>query len=296
LLLYEELDAPSKALLRRLLHIVLLANACLGIFEFITHTRLTPFVAGGRLITEDYRSTALLGHPLLNAGTTSVYALMLFFGADSSLAPLLRFSLIIVQAVALVPFGGRTAIVVTFATMALGSLRAVADILLGRRFDMRVGMALAIGLPAAALALAALVYAGYLDQLIERFTDDKGSAQARLVALQLFDAFSLEDLLLGPDPQRLASLQSTLGIEYGIENGWLGLLFEYGALMSGTFIIGMFALLWEAWRRAGPYAWIVVLGFLIELSAAASISVKSFVFNQFAILLLVVFDRRAAKA
>jgi hypothetical protein len=296
LLLYEELDAPAQLTLRRLLHLVMLANACLGIFEFLSHTRLTPFVTGGKVITGDYRSTALLGHPLLNAGTTGAYALMLFFGADSAIGPALRVALIVVQIVALVPFGGRTSIVLTFATMAFGSLRFVADVLRGRRFDMRFSVALAVGLPAAVGAIAAIAYAGYFDPLIERFTDDRGSAQARIVALQLFDAFSVEDILLGPDPERLASLQSTLGIEYGIENGWLGLLFQYGALMSGLFVAGMFALLWEFWRRSKSYASIIVVCFLVQLSSSASISVKSFVFNQFAILLLVVFDRRAAEA
>lgn len=296
LLLYEDLDAPARLTLRRLLHVIMLANACLGIFEFFTQFRLTPFVTGDKLITGDYRSTALLGHPLLNASTTGAYALMLFFGADSTLAPAWRFGLIAVQVGAMVAFGGRTSLVLTFATIAIGSLRSIADVLRGRRFGMRLGMGMAIGIPAASVALIAIAYAGYFDPLIERFTDDRGSAQARIVALQLFDAFSLADILLGPDPERLASLQSTLGIEYGIENGWLGLVFQYGALMAGLFTAAILALLWEFWRRAKSYASIIVACFLVELSSSASISVKSFVFNQFAILLLVVFDSRAAKA
>lgn len=296
LLLYEELDEPARLALRRLLHLVMLANACLGIFEFLTHTRLTPFVVGGKLLSEDYRSTALFGHPLLNAGTAGAYSLMLFFGADRAIGPVLRFALILVQLVALVPFGGRTSIVLTLATMGLGSLRAIADLLRGKRFDMRIGAALALGMPIAVGATVAIFGAGYLDQLIERFTDDKGSAQSRIVALQLFEAFSIEDILLGPDPERLASLQSTLGIEYGIENGWIGLVFQYGALMSGLFIAGLFALLWEFWRRSRIFASVILVDFLIQISSSASISVKSFVFNQFAILLLVVFDARAARA
>ena len=296
LALYEELDESAQVALRRLLHLVMLANACLGVFEFLTHTRLTPFIVGGKLLSEDYRSTALLGHPLLNAGTAGAYSLMLFFGADRALGPLLRLALILVQLVALVPFGGRTAIVLTLATMGLGSLRTVADVLRGKRFDLRIGAALALGLPIAVGAMAAIFEAGYLDQLIERFTDDKGSAQARIVALQLFEAFSIEDILLGPDPERLASLQNTLGIEYGIENGWIGLVFQYGALMSGLFVAGLFALLWEFWRRSKVFASVILVDFLIQISSSASISVKSFVFNQFAILLLVVFDARAARA
>ncbi|MBV8474389.1 MAG: VpsF family polysaccharide biosynthesis protein, partial [Hyphomicrobiales bacterium] len=129
LVLYEDLAERERARLRVLLHAIMLANACLGLAEFAGHFRLTPFVAGGRLIVEDYRSTALLGHPLLNAGSTSIYALMLFFGADRALKSPLRVALLLVQLAALVAFGGRTALVLTLVTLALGSLRPIADVL-----------------------------------------------------------------------------------------------------------------------------------------------------------------------
>ena len=61
-------------------------------------------------------------------------------------------------------------------------------------------------------------------------------------------------------------------------------------------LAGLFALLWEFWRRSKVFASIILVDFLVQISSSASISVKSFVFNQFAILLLVVFDARAARA
>lgn len=294
LVLYENLEEPERARLRLMLHIVMFANACLGVAEFAGHFRLTPFVAGGRLIVNDYRSTALFGHPLLNAGSTGLYALMLFFGGDRTLNGPLRFALFATQMAALVAFGGRTSLVLTSAAVALGSLRPVADLLRGRPFDMRWALALVVAAPALLAAIAAIWLGGGLDPLLERFTSDRGSAEARVVIFELFDAFSLEDLLLGPNPERLASLQNTLGIEYGIENGWLGLLFQYGALMTFAFTLGFFALVYEFWRRSKSYGGVMVILFVLQASSSASISVKSFAFNQFAILLLVVFDRRAS--
>jgi O-antigen/teichoic acid export membrane protein len=294
LVLYDDLEEGERARLRLLLHGIMFVNACLGLAEFAGHFRLTPFVAGGRLIVNDYRSTALLGHPLLNAATTSLYALMLFFDADRALKTPLRVALLVVQLAALVAFGGRTALVLTVVTLALGSLRPVADFLRGRPFEMRWALAGALAAPVLLAVVAALAFGGGLDPLMERFTDDRGSAEARVVMFDLFGAFSPADLLLGPDPERLASLQNTLGIEYGIENGWLGLLFQYGALMTLFFSLGFFALLYEFWRRSKSYGAVLVALFLIEISSSASISVKSFIFNQFAILLLVVFDWRAA--
>ncbi len=296
LVLYDRLDDADRMLLRRLLHVIMFANASIGIIEFATHFRLTPFVTGGRLITDDYRSTALFGHPLLNAGSTGLYALMLFFGADRSLNPPLRFGLLLTQVVALIAFGGRTSLVLTIGVIALGVLRPIADLIRGRRFDMRFALASAFVAPAIGGALAAAWLGGALDPLIERFVHDRGSAEARVVMFQLFDAFSIEDILLGPDPERLASLQNTLGIQYGIENGWLGLVFQYGALMSIVFALGLFALIGEFWRRSLAYGSVIVICFLLQATSSASLSVKSFDFNQFATLFLVVFDRRAGEA
>lgn len=294
LVLYDELNEGERAALRMLLHLVMFANACLGVAEFAGHFRLTPFVAGGRLIPGDYRSTALFGHPLLNAGSTGLYALMLFFGGDRALKAPLRAVLFFVQCAALLAFGGRTALVLTGAVVAIGSLRAVADLLRGRSFDMRWALAATLAAPIIVGGLATISLRGGLDPLLERFTNDYGSAETRVVVFELFDAFPLQDILFGPDADRLASLQNTLGIEYGIENPWLGLIFQYGALMTLVFLLGFFALLYELWRRTKSYGALMVILFLVQASSSASISVKSFAFNQFAILLLVVFDWRAS--
>jgi hypothetical protein len=296
LTLYEDFSETERRTLRRALHVVMLANACLGILEFAFHFRLTPFVAGGRPILGDYRSTALLGHPLLNAGSTALYAAMLMLGADRTLKAPLRLALLAIQLVALIAFGGRTSLALAAIVVVFTGLHALAELVGGRRFDLRAALAAAVIAPLAAAAMAAAWFGGALAPLIERFTADRGSAQARIVIFDFFNAFSLEDILIGPDQQRLATLQNTLGVEYGIENGWLGLVFQYGALMSAFFIVGLAALIGELWRRAKSGAWVIVLIFLLQASSSASLSVKSFEFNQFAILMLAVFDRRAGKA
>jgi hypothetical protein len=296
LALYEDFSEAERQILRRALHVIMLANASLGILEFAFHFRLTPFVAGGRLIVGDYRSTALLGHPLLNAGSTTLYAAMLMLGADRTLKAPLRLALLTIQLVALIAFGGRTSLGLAMVVVAFAALRALGELVGGRRFDLRAALAAALIAPLVIAAMAAAWSGGALAPLIERFVADRGSAQARFVIFDFFNAFSLEDVLIGPDPQRLTSLQNTLGVEYGIENGWLGLVFQYGAVMSAFFIVGLAALIGELWRRAKSGAWVIVLVFLLQASSSASLSVKSFEFNQLAILMLAVFDRRAAKA
>jgi hypothetical protein len=291
LVLYEGVDESTRGRLRWLVHAILFTNACIGIVEFLTQSRLTPFVVAGVPVLHDYRSTALFGHPLENAGTTAGYSLMLFFGGAPSDSPLVKAALIALQLVALVAFGGRTALVLCGLMLAVGSLPTIAGVINGRRFDRNLGSVVVLATPVIIAAAVAAASSGLFNSLIERFEDDKGSAAARFVIFDLFNSFSFEDILLGPDPARLASLQTTLGIEYGIENSWLGLVFQYGAIISAFFVLGLLALLGDFVRRTRPRSVFIVAYFLILVSSSASISVKSFSFNQFAILLLIVFGR-----
>ncbi|MDE2364039.1 MAG: VpsF family polysaccharide biosynthesis protein [Hyphomicrobiales bacterium] len=296
LVLFDEFDDEARGRLRILVHAVMIANAALGIIEFATHWRLTPFVTGGAAIEHDYRSTALFGHPLLNAATTAAYIVALVYRADKGANPLLFAGVIALQGVAMVAFGGRTAIVLTLALVGFHALRRLVGIARGGRFDMRAA-GLALTAAPVVLALAALAYrAGYLDEIVSRFTNDKGSTQARVVLYDLFDYFSIEDLLFGPDPQQLATAQNTLGIEYGVENSWIGFLFQYGALMTGAFVAGFLALYLEIWRRAAAGRLALTLMFFVEVTSAAAISVKSFEFNHFVVIVLALAGARASKS
>ena len=289
LVLYADADERTRATMRIALHAFMFVNACIGIVEFVTHWRLTPYVAAGKIILHDYRSTALLGHPLVNAAVGAAYVLMLLYGADRAVGWGLRLVLVGVQLASFVTFGGRTAIVLSVVLGAPRLVRPGLEILAGRRFDMRAALVAALSAPALLAALVLLAQRGTFDGLVERFADDKGSADARLLIFRLFDYFSLDELLFGPDQQRLASIQNTLGIEYGIESSWFGFLFGYGAFMTLFFLAAFAALMWEFWRRSRPGAWALFLYILVQLSSAAGISVKSLVFDQFVVLLLAFF-------
>ena len=289
LVLYADADERTRATMRIALHAFMFVNACIGIVEFVTHWRLTPYVAAGKVILHDYRSTALLGHPLVNAAVGAAYVLMLLYGADRAVGWGLRLVLVGVQLASFVTFGGRTAIVLSVALGAPRLARPALEVLAGRRFDMRAALVAALSAPVLLAAIVLLAQRGTFDGLLERFADDKGSADARLLIFQLFDYFSFDELLFGPDQQRLASIQNTLGIEYGIESSWFGFLFGYGAFMTLFFLAAFAALMWEFWRRSRPGAWALFLYILVQLSSAAGISVKSLVFDQFVVLLLAFF-------
>ena len=295
LVLYAELNARERAFLRMMIHVFMAFNAALGIFEFLSGWRLTPYVVAGAPIVNDPRSTALMGHPLLNAGTTGGYLIALAMGGDPRLVAARRMAMIGLQLAAMVAFGGRTAIVLSAIVLGVQALRFALGLLAGRRFPIEGALGILCLAPALSLAVAYALSKGLLTTFLDRFLDDKGSTDARFAIYDLFGHFSWDQLLLGPDQVRLGELQRTLGIEYGIENSWLGLLFQYGGLMAGFFVLGFLALLADFARRMRPGAWVMLLYFLVLSSSAASLSVKSFAFTQFAIVALGVFGAQGAR-
>lgn len=296
LFLYDDFPPSYRRGLRLFLHVTLCGNAVMGILEYLTGWRLFPYVISGMEIDGDYRSTALFGHPLLNACTTGTYVLCLFMGGDRDLRPAWRVAAVLTTALAMIAFGGRTAIVASTLVIALVVLRKFAAILLGARIDIRHFLAAALLAPAVIGAIAAAALSGVLDAFVARFLDDNGSGEARVIVWQLFEKFDLSELLLGPRPDLVGSLLNSFGIEIGIENNWLALLFKYGGWMAAFFSCGLFALFWEFWRRGHKGVTLIFVYFLIVISSAIGLATKTMIFAEFSILLLFLFERQHAPA
>lgn len=296
LLMLDELPQGVKDFLRLFIHGLLFVNALLGVGEFVTHRRVFPHLIGGENVIADNRSTALLGHPLQNATTSGVYLLCLFLGGDASLAPATRGVLILAQILGLASFGGRTSIVVSSAIIFFNLVKEFGFVLLGSRFDLRRALASASLAPVALACAFWAVSSGILDDTIKRFIDDNGSAEARVIMVRLFDSFSFGDLLIGPDPKAVDTRLRSLGISVGIENSWIAMMFMYGGLMASFFFFGLLALLWEIWRRCRQGASQLFLFFLVVMTSAIGLASKSMVFNEFTLLLLLVFRSEAPKA
>lgn len=295
LALHEDMNDFERRLLRRGAHVFMATNALLGLAEYFGHFRLTPYALPGEVIEADPRSSALLGHPLANAAACAAYVGALVFCDRMRATPILRAGLIALQSAAMVAFGGRTAIVLVAMLLGAKALLGAFALLGGRRFTLAHAALVAALAPLAIVALGAALVHGVADVLLDRFVSDHGSTQARFAALDLFDRFTTSDLLLGPDPGSLAERQRTLGIEYGIENSWLGLMFEYGALMAAMLVVALLALLCEFARRAQRGIGVIIAMFLILASSAASLSVKSLLFTQFSILTLGVLSAPAGR-
>lgn len=289
LCLFVAMTRQSESWLWRmalLLHAFMALNAIIGLSEFAFGFRLTPLVAEGVEITTDWRSTALLGHPLLNAAATACYAFLLTTGGGRDLPVWIRGAALALQMAAMVPFGGRaaTGLFILFAAPAL----AIALWRFRGAYRMTPASAAMLVLVAAAgvMAIAGLAVGGFFDRFIGRFLDDGGSAAARQSMFDVIWALTPEMLWFGSDPEYIASLQRQVGIPFGIESFWVSMIANQGLLFSIPFFGLFLAYMNELRRWAIPGAvWSIVL-FLLIISTSTSLSSKTAMLAVFQIALV----------
>lgn len=282
--LISDLTAKQHRILTILIHIIMNANAFLGVFEVSTGWRLTPITLEGSVVEWEWRATAFLGHPLENALMSSIYLVMMTFGADRSVSPAMRIGIISLQVLGLIVFGGRTAMVLGFMLLGVRIVILFFSLLRGRTFDPRLAGLVVMAIPVViGLSLIALDL-GLLDRMIDRFTNDGGSADTRLTMVRIFNSFSLYDLLMGPDPVALTAKMYAEGTQYGIESFIFGFFLQSGVLISIIFFFGLAAITYDLWRIGSRICLLHIALFYTIAAGAASLSVKGQSMTQFVIL------------
>jgi hypothetical protein len=232
-------DARTLHRMGRLIHGLMAVNAAIGSLEALLKWRLVPFYIGDVLVDFDWRSTALLGHPLQNAGVTAVYALLLLTGLRGALPARWALPAFLRQLAALPAFGGRTAAVAL--TVAAGLWLGAQGLLLlaGRRFAVANLLWIALLCPVLAGAVWLVSDSAYVTLFVDRFLDDSGSAETRVRMLSLFGEFSWGDLFIGPDPKTLEALQFREGLELGLESFIVAFLLTSGIFASSVLFFGL---------------------------------------------------------
>lgn len=277
-----------------LFHTLMMANAVAGILEFATGFRITPLVASGLVIEDDWRSTALLGHPLANASLTGAYILALALGAARELPRALAVAGFVISAAGMVVFGGRASTVILLLMLtALGVSRAV-EFAQGKRFKTRAIISALVATPVLSLCFGGLAEAGFFDQFIERFFDDQGSADTRVEMFELFKHISWSELLLSPDAQQLATLRTIYGLDFGIESFIVSFILSYGLIPGIAFFTGLFLFCRDVVRALRPGAsWVLVFFFAVA-STSVSLSAKTPLLAVLILMLLVLMRRSRA--
>jgi hypothetical protein len=277
----------------KFLHVFFAINALLALYEYVTGNRLTPFVAGTIEIDDDWRSTALLGHPLGNALITGAYILLLVAKNGAGMALIPRILMLLLQFSAMIAFGARVSLVMTSLFVSFIIMKNMTTIFIGRtRFSLPFLAVIALCIPIIAAGVFALVEIGFFDRLIERFSDDKGSANARIAMFQLFNYIPFRDVLLGPDQNLVETLKGIEGVEAGIESIWVAFILTYGLVISIVFFIGLFAFCANVVRRTHTFTIYIFMYFFIVASTSVSLAAKTPAFGMLIIMLFVLQNKQ----
>jgi hypothetical protein len=294
--LFKDLREERARRFVLLFHALMMLNSVLGIVEFATGWRLTPIVASGMVIEDEWRSSALLGHPLANASLTGSYILALALGAARDLPRPMAAIALVLSVCGMVVFGGRASSIFLLAMLlALGGLRFL-HILRGGRFNTRNVLAVLISLPVLAAVVFGLLEGGFFDRFIERFVDDQGSASTRIEMFELFKHISFSELLLAPDAAQMATLRSLYGLDFGIESFWISFVLNYGLIPGLFFFAGLLAFCRDVVRSLRPGGTWVMVFFFAVASTSVSLSAKTPLFAVFILMLLVLMRKRQPPA
>src|SRR5712691_6771846 len=185
-LIAAELDVRQLTRVEKLIHVLLAANALLALLEYLIDYRIFPHRFEGVAFDWDRRSTGLLGHPLENAQTTGLYIMVLMAGGGSSMPKPLRLPAILLQLAAMVPFGGRTALLLTVTMIACWMIPHALRFLRGGRVSLPVVATVALLTPVLALVIGLFATSGFFNVVLDRFADDGVSAQTRVEMFEIF--------------------------------------------------------------------------------------------------------------
>ena len=307
-ILLRDLDAEILKWLAVLLLAILCANAAIAIYEFlrgvhIVHIEAAPGTSydptrGDTVfdwrsaLAEDWRATALFGHPLSNGVITGCAILCLVAPGSHWLPRVVRLVMPVVLLASMFSFGARTALVLSVVFGAVLVLQGAVEALgRGSRLKPRD---IAFGLLVVALAIAALavlLQTGFFDKTLERFTQDEGSASTRVTMFSLFEPLTWQAIFLGPDQDLVETLQRMYGLEFGIESSWVGLVLTYGVVVTSMIMIALAAFSWSVIKTCGRGATLVLLSYMILVSVSASLSGKTITLAM-AVILALVFLRK----
>ncbi|XSC44917.1 VpsF family polysaccharide biosynthesis protein [Bradyrhizobium sp. RDT10] len=286
-----QLSPSQKRPLAWAVHFTILLNVVLGYYEYFSGHRLIPLTLGDVVVMGEWRSAALLGHPLTASGIVGAYVLALVLRPAICPPLLVRLPLIAFALGSLMAFGGRTSLVTVLAMIGLVGGFEAFRLMQGRRMPLPAAiLAICVLFAAGAIVFAALDL-GIFDKMLLRFSSDKGSTLARYATFSLLSHFDWHELILGPNPVRVNALQSQLGLNYGIENFWIASVVQFGLVHSVLMTVGLVCFFVELLRRSSRAAWAIVLLIVIIAASSVSFSSKNIQLAQFVILISVLLPR-----
>jgi hypothetical protein len=273
------------------IHITILINVILGYYEYFSGHRLIPLTLGDVIVLGEWRSSALLGHPLTASGVIGAYILALILRPAICPPVLVRLPLIAFCLASLMVFGGRTALVTVMLLIGFFAAMEIFRILRGGRTSLPTAIAAICLLFVVAAGIFAAFDLGIFDKMLLRFSSDKGSTLARYATFDLLSHFDWRELVLGPNPVRASALQTQYGLNYGIEDFWISCVVQFGIIHTILLTIGLIGLFAEILLRASNAAWAIVVLIVIVAASSVSFSSKGIQLAQFIFLITLLLPR-----
>jgi hypothetical protein len=272
-------------------HLTIILNVVLGYYEYFSGHRLIPLTLGDIVVLGEWRSSALLGHPLTASGLVAAYIMALVLRPALCPPAVLRLPLIAFCLGSLMAFGGRTALVTVLAVIGLFAGVEALRLLRGKRAPLSAAIVAICVLFVAGAGIFAAFDLGIFDKMLLRFSSDKGSTLARYATFNLLSHFDWPELLLGPSPVRVNALQSQLGLNYGIENFWISCIVQFGLIHTALLTIGLVCFFIEVIRRSSGAVWAVILLIVVIAASSVSFSSKNIQLSQFVMLISLLLPR-----
>lgn len=277
------------------IHFIIWVNIALGLYEYFSKHRLVPITIGNLLVTGEWRSTALLGHPLAAAGIVAMYIMAMVLRPRSQALPIFALPALLVATGSLMMFGGRTALVMVLTVFSGIALASATRLICGKRFGLVAVIMTICCIILGGAAISIAFGTGLFDNMLGRFSSDNGSAHARIAALHLLSLFDWKELLLGTSQSRASSLQSMMGLDFGIENFWIACIVQFGIVQTVLITIGLGCFLAELLRRSSPGARVGVLFLCITAASSVSFSSKNITLALYVTIIALLLPRVRAK-
>jgi hypothetical protein len=278
-------DAGRRRWLLQLMLVLLALNSLVALGEYaVGRPLVAPAPVDGLAPDEFFRSSALLGHPLLNALVTV------------SLLPAVgllpwpgrwRAAVSVLLALALLSYGGRSAIGVALAFGLVAALAIARRVLRGAYSYLQVTGGL-LALVAGATALAAVVAATGLGERFFKNLKWDNSAAVRLRIWDMPELLHDFELWVGISVPQIEHLALRVGLDLryeAVENFWLYLLLLLGVVGFIPFVAGIAALAVHLWRIAAAPMRLALVAYFVLASGANTLASKS---NSLLLLTLVI--------
>jgi hypothetical protein len=124
-------------------------------------------------------------------------------------------------------------------------------------------------------AVVAALASGLADHLVNRFSDDNGSAATRVIMFELLKPFSLGELMIGPDLEYVDTLRRHFGLEQGVENPFVHMILYQGGITMGIVFLSLVWFFRELLRGRGFAVLGPVVAMAVLLNASESIASKT---------------------